>query len=244
MSKIPNKIKKTIIYDLILIVCFNIILFYIFSKIDFFEFIYSFYLKYERYELDEIIPLSFTISVALIVFIMRRFFELRELLVKTEQLSIRDHLTGLYNRRYMQEMFSFEVKRTKRSRIQFSLIIVDIDDFKKVNDTYGHSVGDTVLSQISSVILSVTRDIDTVARWGGEEFLILCPETHSDEAILVAKRIIKLIDEYSFEKVDHITASLGVVIAEEDETFQSIVNRVDKCLYEAKDSGKNCFIAA
>lgn len=244
MNKFAESIKKAILWDFFLIVVFNGAMLYVFNKIDFLEWLYHYSQQYESAELDEIIPLFFTISVSLVIFTIRRFFELKMLLAETEQLSIRDHLTGLYNRRYMDDMFHMEVVRTKRTNAQFAVIIIDIDDFKQVNDKYGHNAGDQVLSQFSNIMLTVTRRVDIVSRWGGEEFLVLCPETHLDAATTTAKRLLTVIDEYEFDTVGHVTASMGVVIADENETFKSVVNRADNCLYEAKKKGKNCFVSA
>ena len=163
---------------------------------------------------------------------------------ETEQLSIRDHLTGLHNRRFIQDMFYAEIERAKKGSMQFSMLIIDIDDFKNINDSHGHNAGDKVLSQFSDIILSITRKVDIVSRWGGEEFLILCPETNINEAILTASRLITTISEYEFHKVGHATASIGVVVANVNETFDAIVNRADNCLYKAKKRGKNCYVSA
>ena len=122
--------------------------------------------------------------------------------------------------------------------------MIDIDYFKKVNDTYGHDRGDIVLSQFSDIIKSTTRTIDTVARWGGEEFLILCPETNMKRATLMAERLLSNINAYEFEQVGHLSASIGIVTVNKDDTFEDSVNQADKYLYEAKSSGRNCYKSA
>jgi len=243
MKKLYKAIKKAIIIDIVLIVILNAAMWFIFSKIDLLEWLYEYSQQFEIFELDEVIPLFFTIAVSLIIFIIRRHIELRIIFFETEQLSIRDHLTGLHNRRFVQDMYCAEIERAKRGITQFSVIIIDIDDFKCINDSYGHNAGDKVLSQFSDIILSITRKADVVSRWGGEEFLIICPETNINEASLTANRLITSIGEYEFHKVGHATASIGVVVANVDETFEAMVKRADECLYKAKNKGKNCYVS-
>jgi diguanylate cyclase (GGDEF)-like protein len=244
MRKLPKAIKKAIILDIILIVIFNAVMLLVFTKIDLLEWLYDYSQKFESLELDEVIPLFFILSVSLLIFIIRRFIEQRKLFFEVEQLSIRDHLTGLYNRRFMQDMFYAEIERVKRGSMQFSVLIIDIDDFKNINDSHGHNTGDKVLSQFSEVIQSIIRKVDIVSRWGGEEFLILCPETNINEATLTANRLITAISEYEFHEVGHATVSIGVVITNVNETFEVVVNRADECLYKAKNKGKNCYVSA
>ena len=236
--------KKLIIIDIILILIFNAVMFFIFGKVDFFEWLYSYVQKYEHLELDEIIPLFFTLSLSLCIFIIRRFVELRVLFANAEKLSTHDHLTGLYNRRLIQGMFDTEMERAIRKHTSFSVLIIDIDDFKNINDNYGHNVGDKVLFQFSEIFKASMRKIDIVSRWGGEEFLILCPETNLNEGILTAQRLISTIRAYEFPGIGHATVSMGVTVVHENETFEHLVNRADECLYKAKNNGKNCYVSA
>ena len=243
MSKLPKTMQRSITIDIVIIITFNFFMFWFFHKVDFFEWFYVFSQKYESFELDEIIPLSFTISISLLAFITRRYNELKVLFIKVEQLSIRDQLTGLYNRRYTEDIFYMEIERIKRNDLPFSILLIDIDDFKLVNDTYGHNTGDKVLAQFADIIRLITRKVDTASRWGGEEFLILCPETNINEAILTAKRLLTAINTYSFANVGKVTASIGVVAGNTNESFELNVNRADKCLYQAKSNGKNCYVS-
>jgi len=168
MNVIPSFTKQRLNKDIALVVLFNIIMLLIFHEIDFLETLYDYSQQFEEYELDEIIPLFFTISLSLLVFIFRRYGELKTLCSQALESSNRDHLTGLYNRRYIQHMFNVEAERSKRKRAEFSILIIDIDDFKKINDTYGHDTGDKVLVQLSDIMLSITRTPDIVSRWGGK----------------------------------------------------------------------------
>ena len=123
---------------------------------------------------------------------------------------------------------------------QLSLIILDIDFFKKVNDTYGHNIGDNVLIQVSHALLKNLRNIDTLCRWGGEEFLVLLPTASLDNAIYLAEKLRLFISNLEIEIVSNITVSLGVCEVVQGEDMQSAIDRADKALYVAKNSGRDC----
>ena len=238
------KYSKIIKLEIILIVIFNTVMLFVFMKLDMTELLYHHVKDFEAFELDEILPVSFTVALSLIVFIIRRYYETKELYLLNEELSIRDPLTELYNRRYAVNIFNLEKERSKRGKKQLSIMIIDIDDFKNVNDNYGHNTGDSVLFKFAQIIQSAVRKVDIASRWGGEEFLIICPETNLNEANMTAERLITTISEHEFNIVGNITASIGVVAINDDENFEDVVNRADKCLYEAKNSGKNRYVSA
>lgn len=158
------------------------------------------------------------------------------------EMAIRDGTTKLFVPRYFRQRLQEEVKRAKRYFKPLSLIMLDIDDFKGINDTYGHPHGDQVLAQISAVIRKCCReDVDIPCRYGGEEFAIVLPETDSDGAFTVADRIRATIDASSFLKEElHITVSAGVAAYPvHASTMEEIVERADLALYESKRAGKN-----
>jgi len=164
-------------------------------------------------------------------------------------LSITDPLTGLYNRRYFIEQIELEFKRSKRYNRDLSLLMLDIDHFKSVNDNYGHQVGDIVLRKISSIIISQLRDSDLAFRYGGEEFMVILPETKADDAINVAKRMKQEImeTEHIYRNLNFkVTASIGIVSIKDMlgkfETVDDIIKKVDDNLYKAKNSGRNTII--
>ena len=121
-----------------------------------------------------------------------------------------------------------------------SIILLDIDFFKKVNDTYGHNAGDKVLIQISQVLLKALRNIDVVCRWGGEEFIVLLPTASLSNATILAQKLRKHIERMEIEVVGSISASFGVSQVREGEDMKEAIDRADKALYLAKDSGRNC----
>ena len=160
-----------------------------------------------------------------------------------EKLAITDSLTGLYVRRYFSERLEEELHRSKRHKFKFAFLMIDIDDFKLCNDTYGHLVGDVVLKEMSRIIKEHLRAIDVVSRYGGEEFAVLLPETGPDGAILVAERLRKKIEENVFTAYDEklkVTISTGVSIYPQDATEEKgLIEKADTALYTAKRSGKN-----
>lgn len=151
-----------------------------------------------------------------------------------------DSLTGLYNRRKLDEMLAREFARMKRFGEPLSVIMVDADRFKNVNDTYGHQTGDVVLKQIADLLRSGAREMDIVGRWGGEEFMIVCPGTDAGSALALADRIRRLVEEHEFPAVGKVTCSFGIAdAAVRPEEHESIVRRADRALYQAKNAGRN-----
>jgi diguanylate cyclase (GGDEF)-like protein/PAS domain S-box-containing protein len=158
---------------------------------------------------------------------------------KLKKLSTKDNLTGFYNRRKFKEIIRIEIERVKRYNQPLSIIMFDIDHFKKVNDKYGHGAGDYVLKTIASIVRKNVRKIDYLFRWGGEEFLILSSETQLDKAHALAERIRKAIESYKFKKVGKVTVSFGVTEFKERETQDSFIKRADDAMYKAKEKGRN-----
>lgn len=167
-----------------------------------------------------------------------------EMEIELEKLASTDYLTGLYNRFKFEELFAQELTRCKRYGKALSIIMFDIDYFKKINDTYGHDAGDTVLKEISKLVKSHIRQSDILARWGGEEFMVLTPEVDLESAYLLAEKLRKAVDNFKFTIVGHVTCSIGVTQLGEDENCTTLCQRVDEALYEAKGSGRNCTVKA
>ena len=156
-----------------------------------------------------------------------------------ERLSVTDGLTGLYNRRRLMETLNDEARRSQRLKHTFAVLMVDVDHFKKYNDTFGHQAGDTVLTKIATLLREATREVDFVARYGGEEFLILLPETGMGEALDIAERIRTRIAAEVFHG-RHMTVSIGVAeFPLHGETAEQVVGAADEALYEAKREGRD-----
>lgn len=165
-----------------------------------------------------------------------------ELALKNKQLekiSITDPLTQLYNRLKTDELIAQEITRSNRYDRPLSLIIIDLDNFKLVNDEYGHLTGDQVLIQTATVIKTLLRENDSAGRWGGEEFLVLCPETDLEDASGVAEKLRKALQQSEFEQAGSITGSFGVATYKNKESLNNFIARADKALYQAKHQGRN-----
>ena len=156
-----------------------------------------------------------------------------------ELISSTDPLTGLFNRRKFSEILKSELECECRSNIELSLVLCDIDNFKQINDSYGHNAGDKVLMAFSRLIAESLRKTDVVARWGGEEFLILLPDTSIELAISIAEKLRVKIAEYPFEQVGVVTASFGVATFMPEDSEEDLFGRADSALYKAKERGRN-----
>jgi len=156
-----------------------------------------------------------------------------------EALSITDQLTGVFNRRRLDEVLHDTLERCQRQACALSIILIDADRFKSINDTHGHQVGDLVLVELGCRILEVKRPTDTAGRWGGEEFLLICPDTTPHDAVLLAEQLCSAIAERGFPAVGRLTASLGVASAHRYDTIHGMIARADAALYQSKKSGRN-----
>jgi diguanylate cyclase (GGDEF)-like protein len=154
-----------------------------------------------------------------------------------EKLTITDPLTGMKNRRYYEQSIAQEISRACRYKEMLSVILFDIDHFKRVNDVYGHDVGDDVLVEYSALIKSMLRDTDELCRIGGEEFIIIAPHTPQVDAYVIAEKIRKAVEEAHL--VIPITISFGVAQYEHCEEKDNLFKRADNALYKAKSTGRN-----
>lgn len=156
-----------------------------------------------------------------------------------ERLSTTDSLTGINNRYKMQEIIEAELARTFRHGGSLALFFLDIDHFKFVNDTYGHQAGDDILRDFVKLVSTNIRKNDFMGRWGGEEFLVLCPETDLNQAEITANKLRQSISRHIFPVAGKVTSSFGVTVSHVEDTVEKMVARADKALYMAKESGRN-----
>lgn len=180
----------------------------------------------------------FTVTFAILMMTAQRCYTMR-LLDEKEQLSLIDSLTQIGNRRFFTKVLQEGLGTSERYKRPLSLIIFDIDHFKRINDTWGHSAGDTVLQELSSLVNTQLRVSDRLARWGGEEFAIVLPENTLSEAVTVAEKLRKAIEVHPFGIKQPVTCSFGVIQCRDTESVDSALNRVDDKLYEAKETGRN-----
>lgn len=153
--------------------------------------------------------------------------------------AITDKLTNIYNRFKMEDLLQREIERAKRYKNPLSIVMFDIDYFKKINDLYGHQAGDYILKTVAKIVKENIRVTDYFGRWGGEEFIILLPETSLENARLMSEKIRTLIESYSFQYVNNLTVSCGVAEFMEVDTVDSLIKVVDDSLYLAKKQGRN-----
>lgn len=156
-----------------------------------------------------------------------------------QQLAIIDPLTQIYNRIQFNRSLAEEIQKSKRFHSVFSLVMFDIDHFKQINDTYGHQLGDTILMELTEVVRKNIREIDIFARFGGEEFMILTPETDLHGAAVMAEKLRQEIEENAFSHGETLTCSFGVSMYKSNDKPDDMIKRVDDRLYKAKNNGRN-----
>ncbi|NVK38089.1 MAG: diguanylate cyclase [Gammaproteobacteria bacterium] len=178
--------------------------------------------------------------------IARRTQELTELneklqkqIAETQVLAMTDALTETANRFHFEQTLNQEIERAKRFNEPLSMIEVDIDHFKNINDQYGHAVGDQVLITITQTIREQIREIDTISRWGGDEIMILLPHTNLEEAKHVAEKTRSIIEALTLENNIHVTSSFGVAELKPNESLKDFMIRTDQALYQSKEAGRN-----
>ncbi|MBU3216731.1 GGDEF domain-containing protein [Clostridium estertheticum] len=169
-------------------------------------------------------------------------FKRLELLAKNEELqemSTTDGVTRIYNRRKINEIFNEEYLQAQCYGINFSVIIIDVDWFKLVNDTYGHQAGDQVLFELAQLMKDSLRITEHIGRWGGEEFFIVLPNVSANDGYALAERIRLKVYNYNFETPKHLTCSFGITEYMKDDSIEKIIKRADMALYKAKEH-RNC----
>lgn len=177
----------------------------------------------------------------------QQFEELTQILQQKNRhlatLATKDALTDIHNRHMFTELFAKEMSIMKRQKCPLSLMIIDLDHFKRINDTYGHNIGDHVLKAFSREISASVREADLFARWGGEEFVLLLRDASCAQAHGVGEKLRTAIERKRFEEVGHITCSIGITEVRPDDTLESAVERADNALYAAKNNGRNQTVA-
>jgi diguanylate cyclase (GGDEF)-like protein len=173
---------------------------------------------------------------------------LRETNEELHQISITDGLTGLFNRNHIMELLGREKSHAQLTHGRLSVLMIDIDYFKKINDTYGHPVGDTVMVRLAETLTASVRECDFVGRYGGEEFMVILPDSTVDNALITAERIRKNVGNLQFiedRESFSVTVSVGVAgFPDNGERTESILTQADNALYQAKDEGRNRVVMA
>lgn len=212
--------------------------------------------EYELESIEQVGMITFTQRIVLLIIIATLFAEalfiFRPIIKKVKyfaislyELASHDYLTKFANRRLTLEVLERFILRDKIGKKPISIMMIDIDFFKKINDTYGHKVGDAVIVGVSKLISSGVRPMDTCGRWGGEEFLVILPETNLEDATIVAQRILSSIEQDEIKIDEHeikTTVSIGLATYKNEELVTDFIERADLALYEAKNSGRNRFV--
>lgn len=203
-------------------------------------------IKYEKgvdYTLLYRVIAIFVLVLFIIIYFYNRQRVLKEKLEdaykELEKVAVTDKLTGLYNRHKIDEVLEIERIRSKRYGTTFGIMILDIDYFKNINDNYGHHTGDAVLKELSNLLLSNIRESDTLGRWGGEEFMIIAPQTSKESIMKFAQDLKEKINIHKFEIVDNLTVSIGIALCKDKESIEDIVLRADDALYISKNTGRD-----
>lgn len=176
----------------------------------------------------------------------KRGNELKAAHAKIEQLAQIDELTGAFNRRYIMKALNEEMARAQRTGTPCSLAIIDVDHFKRINDTFGHPAGDDVLRELSATLAQSVRGLDRLGRYGGEEFLLVLPGSHKEQAAIVLERLREAVAAMDWSAVSgtlEVTISAGLAEVRQADAPGDVLARADTALYRAKDAGRNCWIA-
>ena len=198
-----------------------------------------------------VVPAVFFLGAVLILFVgtlaLQTAIEIKQISALQYE-SVTDHLIGIHNRRYLDRKMEEEISRARRYDVPLSLLMLDIDHFKNVNDRYGHQIGDRVLMSLGQLLFREVRDTDIVARYGGEEIVVLAPHTNVPSAVELAERLRKavassiMVPANEYEKRQAITITVSVGVAGMDEKVhdhQAFIHRADQALYRAKQQGRN-----
>jgi diguanylate cyclase (GGDEF)-like protein len=239
INRKPSTINQISIYGVVLLLCAVVSGLIIFEHTHP-EWIYRYSDKTVQ-NIDIIVGMTFSVAsnFLMIAAFERMYFRQLD---KTEEMAICDSMTGLYNHLFIFSRLDEEIGRSSRYHTPLSVILLDVDHFKKINDTFGHQMGDLVLQQISRVIKSQCRTVDKIGRYGGDEFLILLPETGLENAGILARRLLEKIENLRFDQPVEVTISQGIAQYVQDETISALIERADNNLYAAKKAGRNQFV--
>jgi len=195
------------------------------------------------YYVIALITMSIWFALYVLLETSQSVYEVSQKNIELSKLALIDNLTKLANRHYFDHDIEFLIAISNRNKSKISMLMIDLDRFKLVNDTYGHLVGDDVLVQSSQILRDSVRMSDRVYRWGGEEFVIIIPETNNEQAGLVAEKICQNFREAHFDVIGNITVSIGVASYDKDEPIEDWFKRVDLALYQAKQTGRNRWVS-
>ena len=237
-----SKFKNSIFFDLIVILLVNVACAFLFIKMDMFERFSQFSREYESIQLDELLPLVIILLISIIYFISRRWHESFIYSKLAGDRSSKDSLTKLLNRRTLESHLAIEWDRFLRYNENFCVVLFDIDDFSDINDSLGHVEGDRILIEVAKMLNSNTRKTDLVARWGEEEFLILCPVCNDGQASILAEKLRSSLYRTLKDGIE-LSASFAVAQSDKTSSLEELIKRAHFTLQKAKGRGKNCVVS-
>lgn len=166
--------------------------------------------------------------------------EILSTLKKYEEMAIRDPLTGVFNHGEIETQLHNAIAIRQKNETPVSVMMLDLDMFKNINDSYGHSVGDTTLKTFANLLKDFSiKEAALAGRWGGEEFVMVCQKKDADQIVEMAERFRKIVEDHTFPKIEHITCSIGVTEIKSGDSFEEVFNRIDKAMYTSKNNGRN-----
>jgi len=225
--------KLLFLYLIILIVCVALVDFGAYIQL-------SKVLQMPMQTIMFVVPSIIGLTFATLFILVVHFSQKLKAMQIYEELAKTDTLTGVTSRYACELILDIEHKRNLRNKTPFSIIMIDIDDFKQINDKYGHAKGDEILCSLTACLESSLRDMDMVCRWGGEEFIIVLPDTFTKEALTIAQNLCDSVASYDFKLSKQVTISLGVSSTEKEcQDIKEMIAKSDKALYRAKELGKN-----
>lgn len=236
------QLKKSIIFDIIVLFLVHIILIFAFIEVDVVERFYHLLREYKQIPLNYFLPFLFSFSLCVICIFLRRRKNASKLSL-TEELTAKDPLTKLLNRHTLRRNLVSEWHRFQRYHEDFCIVLFDIDDFSNINDSLGYIEGDRILMDIADMLKNNTRKTDYVARWGEEEFMILCPVCKAEQAAMLAEKLRSSIYRILKDGVE-LSASFSIVQSSSNRSLEELIKRVHLGLHKAKGRGKNCVVNA
>nr|WP_199067979.1 GGDEF domain-containing protein [Chromobacterium sp. ASV5] len=236
----PRRIRR----ELALIAALNLLCYLLFSHWQLFEHLDDWLHSHPAKQIGDVLLIGLTMTASMSLFAFRRLRESHALLKVLRRQAESDEATGLSNRRHANRTLQQETERSQRSERPFSVLLIDIDHFKTINDSYGHPIGDLVLRGFAKLLRQSARQLDTAVRWGGEEFLLICPETGQEGALQLANRLAERVRRHAFACERPVTISVGVAALRRDDTPESLIQRADACLYQAKQAGRDRCVGA
>lgn len=231
--------SPSLVIEVLVMLAFNIAVFLLFSNIDLLEILYHFSREHEEYELDELIPLLFSISLTLIIFAARRRSENRRLNSMIEKLSVQDQYSGLYSREYYLEILAGELQRRFRSGNDLSVVFIKANGLDPDIDNTGEASAEQAMMELSKIVESSSRDIDMKARWSQYELILLCRDTKVAGAGVLAEKIRDNLRRFKFPELGNIVVDIGIAGATDENIPTDLISRAQVNLHKSSIKNNN-----